>query len=188
MTSFQKLTAPAFITALAIAVAGCASVPADDPQLSRLDDKLRAAAGDKYTAEYGQADLTKAGGSIAAARTAWRAGHRDEMQHYLIMGEGSINLGAIHGRQERVKAETAALKDRLDQIRLASRDADLKVANDKVELYKSDVVVAAAAVQDAQAAAQSAEDRVAMMKDVRHRQLAVAHRFPRSPRSADRLP
>ncbi len=171
MNSFQKLTAPAFMAALAIGFAGCASAPSDNPRLSGLEDKLKAVSGDKYIAEYGQADLTKAGGSLAAARAAWRAGHEEEMQHHIAMTEGSIALGGIHGQQERVKAETAALKDRLDQIRLASRDADVEKANDRVEkandraeLFRADAVVANAAVQNAQAATQSAEDKIAMMK------------------------
>ena len=159
MNSLRKLTAPAFLAALAITFSGCASMPAENPRLAQLDDKLKTAYGDKYVAEYGLADLTKAGASLAAARVAWRAGRKDETQHEMAMTENHLVLGGIHGEQERVKAETVALKDRFDQIRLASRDAALRDANEKVEIYKSDAVIASAAIQNAQAAAQTAEDK-----------------------------
>ena len=109
-TFASSITAPAIIAGLAIAFAGCASVPTDTPRLSQLDGSLNAAAGDKYVAEYGQADLNKARASLMTARAALKAGHGDETIHQGNMAESYIALGVIHGRQERMKAETIACK------------------------------------------------------------------------------
>ncbi len=151
MRNIIRLTAPA--VAAVIALAGCASTPAENPQLSRIEADLRSAYADKYTAEYGHADLAKAEASVAASRLALRKGHDDALQHELTMARGYISLGEIHGRQERAKSETIALKDRQEKIRLAARDRDVQQANRRASDSRSDAAAANIAAQDANARA-----------------------------------
>ena len=151
-------------SALALTLAGCASAPADNPQLSRLENELRAAYGDKYIAEYGHADLARAETALSAAREAIHNRHTDATQHDLTMAEGFINLGEVHGRQERTKTEIAALKVRQDQVRLAARDRELTRARNDAELSRSDAAQSALAAQQAneQAAASRADAAAAL--------------------------
>jgi outer membrane protein OmpA-like peptidoglycan-associated protein len=171
MITNRALILPAFATAVAVAVAGCASTPATNPQVSRIETELRTAYGDRYTAEYGHADLANAESSLAAAQSAMRNGHDGETQHDLTMAEGYIALGGIHGGQERAKAETQALRDQQEQARLTARDRDVEQANDRTVAAntaaqnannRSDISRAEAAA--AQTEAQAADGKMATMR------------------------
>ncbi len=171
--------APVLTIALAAVLGSCASAPSSHPRLTQLESELKAAYGDKYVAEYGHDDLARAQVSLADARVAIRKGRDTEMQHDLTMAENHIALGEIHGRQERTKAETVALKDRQDQVRLAARDRDIRKANDRAATSRADAAMANAASQDANAraelsraeamaanaATQAAEDKTTAMRD-----------------------
>lgn len=134
---------PLFLAAAtAVALAACASAPTTNPQLTRIESDLRAAYSDKYIAQYGQADLAQAETALTAARKSMRSRDREEMQHELTMAEGYVNLGEIHGQQERVKADIAALKVSQDQIRLEARDRQINRANDAASASRADAAFA----------------------------------------------
>jgi outer membrane protein OmpA-like peptidoglycan-associated protein len=149
MSIAKKMNAPAIITAFAVALAGCASTPPENPRLSRAEATLRSAYNDKYVAEYGHADLARAETSLATARIANGKRHEAETAHELTMAEGYTTLGTIHGAQEHSKADTAALKDRQDHIRLAARDRDVNRANDRADASHTAAMTANAATEDA---------------------------------------
>ena len=149
MTMTAKHLAPGFVTAFAVALAGCASTPPANPRLSQIEGTLSSAYNDKYVAEYGRDDLAKAETSLAAARNAIHSRHDAEAEHDLNMAEGYVTLGAIHGRQEQAKAETLALQDRQTHIRLAARDRDVNQANDRADNAQAATVAANAASQNA---------------------------------------
>jgi outer membrane protein OmpA-like peptidoglycan-associated protein len=169
---------PVFIAVCAVAFAGCASSPPENPRLARAESTLRSAYNDKYVAEYGQADLVKAEAALVTARAANGKRHDAELAHALTMAEGYTQLGAIHGAQEHTKADTAALKDRQDHIRLSARDRQISRANDRADASNAAAVVANAATQDAndrasvsnanaaasQAATQAAQDKMTAMR------------------------
>jgi len=150
--------------ALAVALASCASAPRENARLTSIESDLKSAYGDKYVAEYGHDDLSMAETSLAAARVAIQKRRDDETNHELTMAEGHIALGEIHGRQERAKAETIALKDRQDRIRLSARDRDVREANDRAATSRADANAANAANDDAQAASKLAEQKLAAMR------------------------
>jgi outer membrane protein OmpA-like peptidoglycan-associated protein len=134
---------------LAMSLAGCASAPREDSRLSRAEFSLTAAYGNRYTSEYGNADLASAETSLAAARIALRKGRDGELDHELTMAENHIALGKIHGEQERIKAETAALKDQQDRMRLASRERELRQANNQADSLRAEAAAANQATQNA---------------------------------------
>jgi len=134
---------------LALGVAGCASGPKQDSRLSMAEGSLTAAYSNRYTSQFGNADLASAETSLAAARIALRKGRDGELDHSLTMAENHIALGKIHGEQERIKAETAALKDQQDRLRLAARDRDLRQANDRADSLRAEAAAANQATQDA---------------------------------------
>jgi outer membrane protein OmpA-like peptidoglycan-associated protein len=134
MTSPLQMLPRALAVAAFACLAGCATAPQHDSRLSRLDQQMQAAYGDKYTAEYGHADLARAELSLAAAHKSVQRGRDSEAQHEMTMAEGYIDLGSIHGRQERTKMETASLNTQQDKMRLASRDRELAAAkNDTMQ-------------------------------------------------------
>ena len=149
MYTSAKTNAALVAAFLALSVAGCASAPRQDSRLSQADGSLAAAYGNKYTAEFGNADLAKAVTSLAAARVALQKGRDGELDHELTMAENYITLGKIHGEQERTKAETAALKDQQDRMRLASREKELRQANTRADSANAEAVAANVATQDA---------------------------------------
>jgi outer membrane protein OmpA-like peptidoglycan-associated protein len=149
MFSISNAKGPAFAAVLAAAVAGCASTPSQNPQISAIEASLAAAYGNKFTAEHGQADLMKAETSLAAARIADRKGRNGEFQHEITMAENYVALGRIHGDQARTIAETAFERDRQDQIRLASRDRDVRRANNRADMSDAEAAAANAATDSA---------------------------------------
>jgi len=174
MFSTRKLIVPT----IAVTIAACASTPPSNPRLTQIESELHSAYGDKYVAEYGQADLARAETSLSTARTSIRKGHDDETQHDLTMAEGYIALGAIHGRQEQTKAETVALKVRQEQIRLTARDRDVQQANDRTSAAQAETAAANSAAEDAnnradvsradaaaaQAATENAQEKLTAMR------------------------
>ncbi|CCG07218.1 OmpA family protein [Pararhodospirillum photometricum] len=120
------------IAALAVAgvLAGCTIPPPQDTtELRRIEQELKEAYGDKYTAEYGHTDLARAETFLAAARKALtQPDTAAEVTHDLTLAEGYITLAQIHGRQERAKTETVALKAQQSQIMIAARDRDAERA------------------------------------------------------------
>lgn len=149
MITSTKANAAIFAGFLALGLAGCASAPREDSRLSQAEASLAGAYGNKYTAEFGNADLAKAETSLAAARIALQKGRTGELDHDLTMAENHIALGKIHGEQERIKAETAALKDQQDRMRLASRERELRQANDRADSSRAEALAANVATQDA---------------------------------------
>lgn len=149
MFSASKAKVPAFAAVLAAALAGCASSPTQNPQISAIEASLAAAYGNKFSAEHGQADLMKAESSLAAARIADRKGRNGEFQHEITMAENYVALGRLHGDQARTIAETAFEKDRLDQIRLASRDRDVRRATNRADMSDAEAAAANAATDSA---------------------------------------
>ena len=160
-----KITTYTLASAFVVSLAGCASTPPENPQLTRLEGELKVAYSDKYIAQYGQADLVKAEAALTAARKANRDRDSDETGHDLTMAEGYINLGEIHGKQERTKAEIAALTTRQNQVRLAARDREINRANDQADAARADTAAAVAANETAQAATETAQQKLADMQE-----------------------
>jgi outer membrane protein OmpA-like peptidoglycan-associated protein len=151
-----KITTCTMATALAVTLAGCASTPPSNPELSRLEAELKVAYSDKYIAQYGQADLAKAETSLTAARKDIHERESAETQHDLTMAEGYINLAEVHGNQERTKADIAALNVRQNQVRLEARDRQINRANDKTDAARADAAQANMQADNARADAAQA--------------------------------
>lgn len=144
-----KITTCTLATAFAVSLAGCTTTPPENPRLTRLEAELKVAYSDKYIAQYGHDDLAKGEAALTAARKAIHDRKSGETDHDLTMAEGYINLGEIHGGQERTKAETAALNVRQTQVRLASRDREISRANDQTDAARADAARSAIAAQQA---------------------------------------
>lgn len=127
---------------VALSLAACASAPSGNPQLARLDAQLQADYADKYIAQYGHAELASADEALDSAR---RGGRR--AQHDMDMASDYLNLGESHGRQERVKAEIAALNTRQDKMRLASRDRAVAAAVNDAAASRADAALADSAAR-----------------------------------------
>lgn len=153
-----KIATHTLATALVVLTAGCATTPPENPQLTRLESELKVAYSDKYIAQYGQADLAKAETALAAARKSLHDRKKAEAQHDLTMAEGYINLGEIHGNQERSKADIAALTVRQNQVRLEARDREIRRANEKTESARADTAQAVLDAQEANSQASAARE------------------------------
>lgn len=156
-------------------LAGCASAPPENARLSQAEYSLKAAYASRYTAEFGNTDLAKAETSLAAARVALRKGRDGELDHELSMATHHIALGNIHGKQEEVKVETAALRDQQDRMRLASRDRDVRQANERADSALAQADVANAATQEANDRAQASADTADAEKKAAEAKLAAMH-------------
>jgi len=182
MTTFTRTNTAAVVAVIALSLTGCASSPREDSRLSFAESTLAAAYGNRYTAEYGSASLARAVTSLAAARVALQKRRDGELDHELTMAENYIALGKIHGEQERVKAETGALKEEQARMQLASRDRELRRADIRADSLRAETAAANVATQDAndraaslQAGADAANaDKLAMEAKVAAMQTQLA--------------
>jgi outer membrane protein OmpA-like peptidoglycan-associated protein len=153
-TTASRMGARFMAVALTMTMAACASSTPTNPQLSRLEGQLKVAYADKYVAQYGKADLANAEMALDPVRKG--RGNTNSAQHNMDMAEDYINLGEIHGRQERAKAEIAGLKVRQDQVRLASRDRDVAIARNDAAVSRVDAAASRIDTAQAEAATRAA--------------------------------
>lgn len=158
-TSFTLATMTA---AAALALASCASTPREHPEIVRLQGELQAGQSDSFIAEAGRAELTLAQQHLDMAREDYRRNRDRDLAHHLEMTNGYLQVADVRGDQGRANAEIARLRAQQDELRIASREREARLAQQQVGRYRDAADNAAIAAQNAQMSAQNAEQRATM--------------------------
>jgi outer membrane protein OmpA-like peptidoglycan-associated protein len=127
-------------SALALALAGCASAPEPSQRLIAAEASVLQAKTDPAMAEAGRAAIEQAGIALANARVNHENRKNDDFIHFLRMGEGYVALAEARGSQHVANARIQSLNmERAEVVsearrrELASARADTQVAQQRAD-------------------------------------------------------
>lgn len=155
MKKTRIFSATLSMSALALAVlAGCSSLPADNPSLMQARADYQAAQNNPDTREFAAAELRLANEALARADSSWNNRDRpSEVDHYAYIAKQRIAAAQQTGQQRAAERSTAAAAAERDKILLAARTQEADAATRDANRAKA---VAAASIREASAAQRDA--------------------------------
>lgn len=155
MKKTRTFSATLSMSALALAVlAGCSSLPADNPSLMQARADYQAAQNNPDTREFAAAELRLANEALARADSSWNNRDRpSEVDHYAYIAKQRIAAAQQTGQQRAAERSTAAAAAERDKILLAARTQEADAATRDANRAKA---VAAASIREASAAQRDA--------------------------------
>lgn len=114
--------------AMALALAGCASIPDPSPRLLAAEASLQRAKADAATMEAGQAAIQQAGIALLDARNFQQRHRDDDYVHSVRLGEGYLALAETRGRQREANARIQALNTQRAEVVSEARRREVQSA------------------------------------------------------------
>lgn len=115
-------------SALALVLAGCASVPDPSPALLAAEASLARAKSDPAIMDAGRASIERATAALADARAAYLKRKDDDYVHSLRMGEGYVDLAQTRGAQREADGRIEALNTERAEAVSAARKREIEAA------------------------------------------------------------
>lgn len=155
MKKTRTLSATLSMSTLALAIlAGCSSLPADNPNLIQARADYSAAQNNPDTREFAAAELRLANEALAKADASWNNREKpSEVDHWSYLAKQRIAAAQQTGQQRAAERSATAAAAERDKILLAARTQEADAATRDANRAKA---VAAASMREASQAQRDA--------------------------------
>ena len=158
MNSLRPLTLNAIALTLAVGLAACSSLPADNPSLLTARQAFEAAQNDPQVRDLASSELAAGGALLNRANEAQRRGdNASVVDHLAYLTTQQVAVAQQIGRRKAAEATLATAEAERDRLRLAARTAEADVAQRNAQVAQRDAQSAQRDAQSAQRDTQSAQ-------------------------------
>lgn len=135
----RRHSAVATVSALAatLALGACAAQPSTNAAVEAERSRLARLQQDPAVRQYGQAELTRAEQSLAAADQAAHQDDRTQLDHQIFLTDRALSTAEQQAAGEAARAKMSALNQQRDQMVLQARNGQLQQAQRELQAYKT---------------------------------------------------